>query len=138
MAQMIGGLAPQDEPMLKSIVGAPTGGDPFVLRTFKEALKDGLALVALDEETNKIVGIRTASILERYEYPKPKVAAKLQCQGAQVVATNDATIHIFESLGMTCMYARAWDEIEVDGKKPFATAKSKGLRAYFIEVTPSS
>eukprot|EP00095_Tigriopus_kingsejongensis_P008227 maker-scaffold591_size129331-snap-gene-0.16 protein:Tk08227 transcript:maker-scaffold591_size129331-snap-gene-0.16-mRNA-1 annotation:"arylalkylamine n-acetyltransferase 3" len=64
-----------------------------------------------------------------------QMAAKFQCQGAQVVSTNDATRHIFNTLGMTCVLDRPWTDIEVDdGQTPLANTKSQGISSFFIRI----
>lgn len=62
-----------------------------------------------------------------------QVAKKVGCDGAQVVATNDASIHIFRKMGMTVLKEVAWDEIEVDGKRPFVNVKSRALVNFFLK-----
>ncbi|XP_059082689.1 uncharacterized protein LOC131880170 [Tigriopus californicus] len=62
-----------------------------------------------------------------------KVAKNLGCRGAQVVATNDATIHIFQKLGMTLLQQVPWDEIQVNGKKPLIKVNSEALCNFFLK-----
>ncbi len=63
-----------------------------------------------------------------------QVARKARCDSVAVCATNNATRHIFDRIGMTRTRNFDFEEVVVGGEKFFRGVKAEGITGHYIRL----
>ena len=56
------------------------------------------------------------------------------CTGTMVIASNNHSRKIFDRLGMDVMKEMNWEDIEIEGKRPFTGTKSKSISSHYMKI----